>query len=214
MTECWHTSEVIHEMNKNYTVYLELMDQTEHIQVLKKQINIIELALWFKQKKVIDLGCGTAQISRLFDPSLWTYTGVDLPQIIEGCAKKWHPEHNYIAADLTQANVFDTQIDLSKHDVVLMNAFIDVMPDPIVMLERVLSKAKRYVILHRQEFLLNSFTTVTQKDSYNAQTYHSQINMKEFLELLKKHNFEHSSVLSCGFNNWENGGTSIILIKK
>lgn len=220
MTECWHTPEVIHEMNKNYPVYLELMNQTEHISALKNQINYILAALpWQKlaygfKTKVIDLGCGTAQISKLFDREQWEYTGADLPQIIEGCAKLWHPEHNYVAADLTKANVFDNEIELRMYDVILMNAFIDVMDDPIVVLDRVLSKAKGYVILHRQEFVLLSPTIVTQNDSYNAKTYHSKINMKEFLELLKKHNFEHSSVLSCGFNNWENGGTSIILIKK
>lgn len=213
MNECWQTPEVIQEMNKNYPVYLNLMNETEHINVLKKQITTIENIYPGKVLKVIDLGCGTAQISLLFDKNKWIYVGVDMPHIIEGCAKKWHPERNFIAANLTKPDVFDTDLEIGEADVILMNAFIDVMLDPSTILDRVLSKASRYVILHRQEFAENHPTVSIVNDSYNAKTYHSIINNYDFNSLLEKKGFISGQIKSCGFNNWNDGGTSLILYK-
>lgn len=214
MTECWHTPEVIQEMNKNYPIYLKLMDETQHIQALKNHIATIERIWPQKVLKVIDLGCGTAQISLLFDKNKWIYIGVDMPHIIEGCAKKWHPERNFIATNLTKPDVFDTDLEIGEADVILMNAFIDVMENPLTILDRVLSKASRYVIIHRQEFAENHPTVSIVNDSYNAKTYHSIINNHDFNELIEKYGFAVGQSKSCGFNNWNGGGTSLILYKK
>lgn len=214
MTECWHTPEVIEEMNKNYPIYLKLMDETPHIQALKNHIATIERIWPPKVLKVIDLGCGTAQISLLFDKNKWIYIGVDMPHIIEGCAKKWHPERGFIAANLTKPDVFDNDIQIGEADVILMNAFIDVMENPLTILDRVLSKASRYVIIHRQEFVNNLGTHVELRQSYNLVTYHSKIEVEEFDMILKNNNFMKISALSCGFNNWFEGGASLILCKK
>lgn len=214
MTECWHTPEVIEEMNKNYPIYLKLMDETPHIQALKNHIATIERIWPPKVLKVIDLGCGTAQISLLFDKNKWIYIGVDMPHIIEGCAKKWHPERGFIAANLTKPDVFDTDIQIGEADVILMNAFIDVMENPLTILDRVLSKASRYVIIHRQEFSQLFFTESIVNDSYNGKTYHSIISFFEFDQLIEKKGFAAMQNKSCGFNNWNHGGTSLILYKK
>ena len=205
MIECWHTTQVVDEMNRNYPVYLNIMDETEHIQVLKKQINIIPFKHY--RQKVLDIGCGTAQISKLFNHYHFEYQGADLPLVIDYCAKKWHPNYTYF-----QFNEIN-DLPLANYDVILMNAFIDVMEHPLQQLEKVLANAKNYVILHRQEFDNVGPTRTTINDSYNAQTFHSIINQSDFLDLLYKHEFVIIEQHSCGFNNWIDGGKSILLQK-
>jgi putative methyltransferase (TIGR04325 family) len=205
MIECWHTPEVAIEMNRNYPVYLNLMDETQHIQVLKEQIKAIPFR--HNQQRVLDIGCGTAQISKLFNDYHFEYNGSDLPYIIEQCAQKWHPNYKYIKSQ----NIND--LPIADFDIILMNAFIDVMEHPLQQLEKVLENAKNYVILHRQEFDNTGQTRTTVNDSYNAKTYHSIINQTDFLDLLYKHEFVIIQQFSCSFNNWIDGGKSILLQK-
>lgn len=208
---CWHDKRtIIDELNRNYPVYINLMAETEHINALKKSISFIETDYKGREKlNIIDIGCGTAQISLLFDKTQWEYEGCDLAHILQYCAQKWHPENVYYPFEAENSHYHF----LKNYDVVLMNAFIDVMENPLIILDKVLSNAKKYAILHRQEISQTKPTYVTENPSYGGITFHSIINKNDFLRLLKEHNFEISINNNCGFNNWENKGDSILLQK-
>jgi len=207
---CWYdTKTITDEMNRNYPVYLNLMPETEHVAAITKQINFLSQIENYRKLSVIDLGCGTAQISLLFPADYFKYEGADLSHILNYCAKKWHPEHEYFPFDVELSNYHW----LKAYDVILVNAFIDVMEHPIEVLKKVLSNAKKYVIVHRQEISATKPTQVIKNDSYGGYTYHSIINENDWNTLLKEYNFTCIQHKTCGFGNWENGGGSYLLEK-
>lgn len=206
---CWHdTKTIIDEMNRNYPVYKKLMATEPHIQVFKQHVERI-LQLETTKQKVMDVGCGTAQISLLFDEKHFTYEGCDLAHTLRYCAMYWHPHYEY--------SIFSAELShyyfLRNYDIVVANAFIDVMQHPLAILEKVLANSTKYVILHRQEISATKPTHTTIQPSYGNFTHHSIINKIDFFDLLKKYNFEIIHQNSCLFGNWENGGGSYLLKK-
>lgn len=200
---CWHQADaIIKEMLRAYDVYLDLIDKTEHIHVLKEIINSLPTKL-----NILDIGCGTAQISLICKEH--NYTGADMEHIIAGCAMEKHPENNYLTfnADTTNWNF------VPDFDLVLLNAFIDVMENPLSILNNILQRAKKYVIVHRQEISMGNPTQVKIMPSYQSKTCHSIIYHTDFINCIYDNNFAILQTHSCGFANWENGGNSFLLQK-
>ena len=142
-----------------------------------------EMTKDIRHLKCADLGCGNKAASIFFDD----YTGFDLPEF----------------------NVYVSDLDfIREYDVVLMNAFIDVMQFPLEVLDLVLPHCRNYVIIHRQEFT-KGVTKVTQENAYGGWTYHSIINNEDFVKTIL--NFRLESFRKLDFDNWEDGGASILL---
>ncbi len=135
--------------------------------------------------RTIDLGCGNQAASEIFK----NYTGVDLPTF-----------------DIYNHPVYF----LEEYELVLMNAFIDVMEYPLSVLDTVLASSRHYVAIHRQEFTYGN-GGISKEDAYGGWTWHSKVNWKEFLYLAFKHNFEIRKIVNLTFPNWEAGGTSVLL---
>lgn len=208
-TICWYDKKsIVDEMNKNYPGYKNLMDTENHIQVFKQHIAHI-LAKETEKQNVIDIGCGTAQISILFDKQHFDYEGADLTHILQYCAQNWHPENIYLPFNAELSHYYF----LRNYDVVVANAFIDVMEHPLAILEKMLANSKKYVILHRQEISALKPTHTTLNESYGGFTHHSIINKVDLFALLNRYNFEIIHQNQCGFTNWENGGESYLLKK-
>jgi len=207
---CWHDKKtIIDEMNRNYPVYKNLMNETTHISVFKNHVNRIMNAEVEKQL-VMDIGCGTAQISLLFDKQKFEYEGCDLPHILQYCAQHWHPENIYLIFNATLSHYYF----LRNYDIIVANAFIDVMEHPLAVLEKILQNAKkiRYFTPARN-FTYQANTHTLIKPSYGNFTHHSVINKLDFYQLLKDYNFEVIQQHTCGFGDWENGGHSFLLKK-
>jgi len=138
-----------------------------------------------RRTKMIDLGCGGKGVAPLFK----YYKGIDLPEF----------------------NVYISDLDfLQEYELVLMNAFIDVMQFPLDILERVLEHCKGYVLIHRQEFTTGK-TRVTEEHAYGGWTHHSIINHEDFAKVSLDFNVE--KYVNLNFDNWENGGNSVLLKK-
>ena len=136
---------------------------------------------------VIDLGCGKCGAKDIFPD----YNGIDLPE--------W---------DVYK----DSCLFIAEYDIVLMNAFIDALEKPMIVLNLILSNATNYVVLHRQEFT-DEKTHCTKELAYGGWTWHSKINREEFEKLLVHRKFKIIKELSCGFDNWKDGGSSILMQK-
>ncbi len=204
---CWYNSgEIAASMLKAYEQSQPDFYKLPHIQAL---IELIKLIPKGKEKKMlVDIGCGTAQISQLFSDFL--YMGADLDFVIDGCARKLYPQYMYIHFD-TENSSYNL---LNSADVFLLNGFIDVMQYPLEELEKVFQADIPYILLHRQEISISKPTQTIKKDSYCGQTYHSIINAIDFSDLLIKYNYEIIKTMNCGFGDWENGGWSSLLKKR
>lgn len=190
--DCWH--------EERYQAMLDaakkrpLLD-TYPGQLLKGLIDSIEY------DGCLDIGCGTGQVSELIKGR---YVGIDLPHIVENVSRKSGFDEVYSTYDVEDRPV----ILANMYDLVIMSAFIDVMQHPIKVLGNILPHCKKYVIIHRQELSLYP-TRITHEPSYGGFTHHSKINEKEFSEAIT--GFEVIERASCKYDNWENGGTSLLL---
>lgn len=202
-TTCWHTSEVINEMNRFYDSYKHDPVIGEHFNTFMQLLNLTNSP----GSNLLDLGCGTALLSEYCKDH--KYTGVDLTHIISGCARRNYPEHVFLQCDIEK----DDLQWCNKYNVIVLNGVIDIMERPLFMLKKILRHARQYVIIHRQEITEAGETRAIQKGSYGGYTYHSIINRADFFETLENHNFYRVKELPLKFGDWENGGASFLLKK-
>ena len=118
MKTCWHDDKTTpREMIAGAQGKLwPKLKGSSHVSILKELINKSG------NKNVLDLGCGAAELSTILSPD-HSYCGVDLPHTIDLVAKKLHPDLSYIKCDVE----CDDIKFLSDYDLIVMNAFIDVL---------------------------------------------------------------------------------------
>lgn len=204
MKDCWNTDSVSERMLSAHQRQPDVT-QTQHGKVLQKLIRHVKGA----NLHVLDIGCGTGHISQLVGNH--TYLGIDLPHIIENVAKKAYPDNDYMSVDIFKALNLEF---IGLYDIVVMNAFIDVMEEPRMALRRILAYCDHNVILHRQEVSFTKKTQSTKENSYGGWTYHSILNAVDLKMVIDESGFKIVTEESCGFDNWEGGGKSILMEKQ
>lgn len=143
---------------------------------------------------ILDIGCGDEQIQKCFPYA--GYTGIDLPMF--DIYKDHLKDYVFLA------------------DTILANALLDVLKHPFVGLFNILQAGQlgqiKTIIIHRQEFAEK--THVEKRPAYGGWTWHSKIKRKTFDKMINFYNFEVSRELSCTFDNWNEGGKSLLLTKR
>lgn len=201
---CWHTPEVVNEMNRFYDAHKNNAEVNEHFKVFAQLLFACGNSSSHSYT-VLDLGCGTAMLREYCKK--YFYMGADLPHIIEGCAKRNYPGFSFI-----ECNIEEDELSwIRKYKIISLNAIIDIMENPLTMLGKILSCAKKYVIIHRQEITEEGKTHSIKKPAYNSFTFHSIINRKDFNKAVAENNFEIIKELPLPFADWENGGASFLL---
>lgn len=206
MTEdtCWHTPEVVNEMNRFYDAHFKNMEVMKHLNAFTQLLSAADE----KNCPLLDIGCGTAMLSEFCKEN--TYIGADLPHIIAGCGMRNYPQHYYKSCDIEK----DDLSWISEYKIISINAIIDIMEHPLEMLGKILKHSSKFVIIHRQEITEAGITRSAQNPSYNSYTWHSIINRNDFLKALDENDFSIQKELSPGFANWENGGSSFLIRKR
>lgn len=200
---CWEDSRSYESMLSAYKHGKENLNNTPHLKVLQNTLSKIKPG-----STILDLGCGTG-IASEFCRHL-KYTGSDTKHILDNVTYKNYPEMVYRACDIVKQDLSW----ISDYDTIMLGAVIDVMEEPLKILEKVLKNAKGNVIIHRQEISKTKKTSTIINPSYDSVTFHSIINREDFNELLKQNNFAIDSESKCGFSNWEDDGSSFLLKKK
>ena len=192
---CWANKESYLKMldGARGIIFPRLLD-SDHVGILNELINLAN------PQNLIDLGCCSAEASLL--AKTYKYTGADLAEVIENVSKIMHPELDYVAFDAYNS---DFQF-LKDYDVILMNAFIDVLENGDVVFDKILKNSKK-VILHRQSIADKTYYEI--KDSYGAKTYKFLYDKNDFENTLKRNNF----VITHMFQ-WNNSSYSFLLVKQ
>jgi hypothetical protein len=188
---CWYNDDVCPEQMIQGAKGLiwPVLEKSDHFPILDSLIQIINDDC----TSLLDIGCGAAEISRIYPQ--YFYVGADLKNIIQNVSTRVHPEKRYVVFD-----IYNDECEfISDYDIIVMNAFIDVLEFPIFGLETVLKHANRYVVLHRQE-VDSQQTRIIKNPSYGGVSYHSIINKISFDYILNKHSFEIVKQLPV-FNN-------------
>jgi SAM-dependent methyltransferase len=143
-------------------------------------IKFIKLA---NKTSILDLGCGAAELNTIL-PEEYAYCGADLPHIIDLVARKLHPDLHYIKCDIEQDDINF----LSNYDLIVMNAFIDVLDRPLQVLDKILCNATGSVLLHRQE--IGNRTMIEVNDSYGGKTFKSILSRSELDDVIGKYGYK------------------------
>lgn len=184
-TTCWYREDCDFEMVRGANgVLWPVLEKSGHWPVLK---NLLEIVMSINKTpgktdklQLLDIGCGAGALGNTdIVKENFHYYGLDLKHVIENVAYKCNPGRTYIQSDiLNQSNYKNISL---FGEVVVMNAFIDVMQYPITTLEAILPNCFKFVVIHRQ-FLTDEATFVEKKDSYGGKTYISHINKLEWNE--------------------------------
>ncbi len=206
-TTCWYNNTTTpSEMIRGAKGELwPVLENSDHFPVLHD----LMMSSANSSSMILDIGCGAAELSRVY--KMGFYTGVDLPHIIDNVARKMHPQNNYISFDVYDLSSDDSFI--SEYDVIVMNAFIDVLEKPVLALERILSKAKGKVILHRQTWHDDKPTHLSKHSSYGGVSYQSIINRMEAVDLFNKNGFKIKREHVINYDKQLGYSTSILLEK-
>lgn len=151
------------------------LEFTEHFKILN------DMVLKCNGNKIADLGCGAAEVGRLYHGT-HDYTGFDLPHIIQKVAKEVNQNLNYVEFD---ANNFDYST-LLEYDIIICNSFISELVNPLEILEKIINNTEKNLIIHRQFF--SDKTQLVEYNTYgNLKTTRSYIQYDTFLKLLTNH---------------------------
>lgn len=200
---CWYQQEVIDEMNRFVDLHVKNHDVTQHMKPLTELLDLCP-----QDSNLIDLGTGTAMIAPLCNK--FKFHGADLPHIIAGCAMRNQPQYFYRSCDLIEGDL----VWVLGFDVVVLNGVVDIMYNGLGILRRILTYCSRYVVIHRQEITESGQSRSIVNGSYGGKTYHSIINRNDFNNLLQEMGFEIVQENKLNFGNWENGGSSFLLLNK
>ena len=154
------------------------LDQSDHWPMLAYLLEACKIN--YPCRTVLDVGCGAAALSEHIEME---YTGCDLEHIIDKVAKVRNPKNNYIKFDIND----DDLSFVGNYDIVVMNAFIDVLENPMEALDKILSNAKKFVICHRQK--LGSVTKIEKVKSYSGFSWGTTLGVQEVKDCLQKHGF-------------------------
>lgn len=122
----------------NGTLWGNRLEQAGHYPILKECLDITG-----QSGLLIDLGCGAGDVSRVWRGD---YLGIDLDWVIEKVAKVCN-QANYFSA-----NIVESMPAFPSSRCILMNAFLDVLENPIPVLDSVLaSNSAEWIIVHRQK---------------------------------------------------------------
>tara|TARA_R110000796_G_C14360847_1_gene412775 strand:+ start:27 stop:644 length:618 start_codon:yes stop_codon:yes gene_type:complete len=177
MTTAWFDKTVL--PNSMVNAKFKCLEESEHFDVLKACFDVVR-----ESKTLLDLGCGAAEVSRVFNN--FDYTGADLPHIIDGVSKTKNPNVRYIKFDIEK----DSLHFLNGKDVILMNSLISEIPNWYRALTKVLVNAEKYIILHRQTVTEEKSTLVEYNTYGGLLTTNSIINQEELIRLFEMNDFE------------------------
>ncbi len=201
---CWYKEGGVKEMNVFYDKHIKNGCDyfiQEHMNVFKSLIDSVP------NGKLLDLGCGTGMLSEFCNGH--EYYGADMFPVLSGSAMLHYPNYYYRVTDITEDNLSW----IGSFDTVVLNAVIDVMENPLEILEKVLSNCIGEVIIHRQE-ITEGQTKVIKNNSYGGYTYHSIVSREDFLHILDMTNYVIDKEEKLSFGNWEDGGRSFLLKKR
>ena len=176
---CWYNTEETPEkmIEGAQGKLFPVLKDSDHWPILRHLLSLCEDA-----ETILDVGCGAAALSELISLK---YTGCDLPHIIENVGKVSSPN-----ADLIPFDFYNDDLSfIKKYDVIVANAFIDVLDNPVVSLDNLMSVTKQYIIVHRQR-LTESNSDSEKVESYAGFSYSSILSLKDLETLCVKNNFK------------------------
>lgn len=183
LTECWYNKEYFYKEINTAIINHEPFDELEHGKILISLINSIDKEGY----KFLDIGTGGGLSNTIVKKS--KFIGCDLPDVIDNVFLVNQPSLDYIKCDITK----DDLSFISGMDVVLLNAVLDILKQPLKVLGNILSQNPKYVIIHRQEIYdepLNEKGVYYSKDlSYGGWTYRTIISEKELKKIINFHKY-------------------------
>lgn len=189
-TKCWFNETIVpQEMLKGAKGEIQgwtRLEDTDHGKVIGKFLDNIKkqgLAKSAKFKlRLIDIGCGAAEVSRVFKKKIDSYIGVDLPHIIEKVAKQLNPKEEYFQLNINSAKELKF---ITKNDTILLNSLLSEVEDPLDELSKILKQKPQFIIIHRQDFTEEPTHLEVYKSYGGYETTNSFINFDSFIELVE-----------------------------
>lgn len=189
---CWYQGDSLYKSMIESVKNHKPLNEVGHGE---KLIELIEL-IPEKNLDFLDAGCGGALCNTITNGH--SYTGADLEHVINNVSMKCFPDLEYLEMDLIE----DSLESLESFNIILLNAILDIMEDPITLLERILKHSKKYVIIHRQQIVegnrgIDGYSTDKQ-ESYGGFTYHTYIDRYKFEEVITNSGFKIIKELDSG----------------
>lgn len=95
--------------------------------------------------RIIDIGCGVGSIARLLEQEGFSnsYLGIDFSESMIECASQQWKNHTFVVGDVMNLT------DVRDTDIILCNGLLDILPNAVEVLRKILGYKARHVILSR-----------------------------------------------------------------
>jgi trans-aconitate methyltransferase len=142
------------------------------------------LAMIPSEDRIVDIGCGVGAIARLLEKEGLTnsYLGIDFSENMVRCASEHWKNHEFKVGDVMNLD------DIRENDTLLCNGLLDIMPNGVESLNKILSYRAKYVLLSRinigvaeQHETYNAYGTIVPKYTYSKNIFYSIINESKYL---------------------------------
>jgi len=136
-------------------------------------------------RSLLDIGCGVGHYSELlrrYFPGKYRYTGSDYSDSMIARARALWPDIEFVVDD-----IFESRLDLSKYDILMASALVDVLEDFWTVLDLLFDKTEHLLILHRQRLTERPSYSVKAPGYEGQTTYATHLNLSELEERLANH---------------------------
>ena len=133
--------------------------------------------------RMVDIGCGVGAIAGLLEKEELAnpYLGIDFSENMVQCASEHWKAHEFKVGDVMNLDV------IRDNDILLCNGLLDIMPNGVESLNKILSYRAKYVLLSRinigvaeQHGTYNAYGTIVPKYTYSRNTFYSIIDRSKY----------------------------------
>jgi len=142
------------------------------------------LAMIPSQDRIVDIGCGVGSIAGLLEKEGLnnSYLGIDFSENMVRCASEHWKNREFKVGDVMHLD------DIRENDILLCNGLLDIMPNGVESLNKILSYRAKYVLLSRinigvaeQHGTYKTYGTIVPKYTYSRNTFYNIINESKYL---------------------------------
>lgn len=171
---------MIKPANRQETDYVKALSRDETINAYSNWRELSETESFLlnryvtSKSKIIDLGCGTGRIVKIFNPEVRNYIGIDCSNQMIHAAKELNPNHKFICDDFLNVPFEKETFDV----VLLMNNVVDMLNpyERRISLFKLCRKLlnKNGILIYSSHLLSNSTASGYYSEDYhgaNVNTY-------------------------------------------
>lgn len=190
----------------------------------EEEIGVISKKIDFKDKKVLEIGCGLGRWAEFFHNRCEKYIGIDYSENLIKIAKKYFNYPNCYFKQLSATDIDENNLPVDgQFDIIFITAVLLYLNDDeiIKMLEKINSLIHENSVIYIRDTISILDTRLTLKDFYSIELevnynaiYRTEVELLEFFEVLDNVELVDKNEIFKNLNDFEETSYEYFILKR